>query len=162
MRKLLFLKAKDQAELDGKSKEMLRQSDLFIVQEFLPTDFDWRVGIMNGKVLYACKYYMAGKHWQIMDWEKKGNSRYGKHETFLVEDAPKDIIDAALNAANLIGKGLYGVDLKEINGKPYIIEVNDNPNIDVAVEDLAVKDDLYNQIMEVFLEKMENARKIKL
>jgi glutathione synthase/RimK-type ligase-like ATP-grasp enzyme len=152
------LKAKNKAELDEKSKEMLRQSDLIIVQEFLPTDYDWRVGIMDGKALYACKYYMAGKHWQIVDYEAKGNNKEGRHETFAVADAPKAIIDAALNAANLIGNGLYGVDLKEINGKPYIIEINDNPSIDSGVEDMVLKDDLYKQIMRVFLEKMEAVR----
>jgi glutathione synthase/RimK-type ligase-like ATP-grasp enzyme len=152
------VKAKNKQELDEKSKAMLKQSELIIVQEFLPTDYDWRVGIMNGKALYACKYYMAGKHWQIINNEKKGHSRFGKHETFRVEDAPQEIIQAALNVSNLIGKGLYGVDLKVINGKPYSIEVNDNPSIDAGVEDMVLKDDLYKNIMQVFLEKMETAR----
>jgi len=152
------LKAKNQQELDEKSKAMLKQSDLIIVQEFLPTEYDWRVGIINGKAIYACKYYMASKHWQIINNEKKGNTRFGKHETFLVEDAPQEIIQAALNAANLIGKGLYGVDLKEIKGKPYIIEVNDNPSMDAGVEDMVLKDDLYKEIMQVFVDKIEAVR----
>ncbi|RYD83200.1 MAG: RimK family alpha-L-glutamate ligase, partial [Sphingobacteriales bacterium] len=155
------VKAKNQQELEEKSKAMLKESDLIIVQEFLPTDYDWRVGIMNGKAIYACKYYMASKHWQIVNNEKKGNTRFGKHETFLVKDAPQEIIEAALNAANLIGQGLYGVDLKEINGKPYIIEVNDNPSIDAGVEDMVLKDELYTQIMQVFLDKMQAAKAVK-
>ncbi len=155
------VKAKNQEELDTKSKAMLKQSELIIVQEFLPTDFDWRVGVIDGRALYACKYYMAGKHWQIVDYEGKGNNRVGKHETFTVEDAPQEIIQVALNATNLIGKGLYGVDIKEINGQPYIIEVNDNPSMDAGVEDMVLKDDLYKQIMQVFLERMEAVRAVR-
>ena len=64
----------------------------------------------------------------------------------------------ALKAANLIGDGLYGVDVKESNGNFYIIEVNDNPNIDSDSEDAILKEDLYNRIMEVFVRRMEQIR----
>ena len=64
----------------------------------------------------------------------------------------------ALKAANLIGDGLYGVDVKESNGNFYIIEVNDNPNIDSDSEDAILKEDLYNRIMEVFVRRMEQKR----
>ena len=32
----------------------------------MPTDFDWRIGVLEGKALYACRYFMARKHWQIL------------------------------------------------------------------------------------------------
>ena len=63
-----------------------------------------------------------------------------------------------MKAANLIGDGLYGVDVKESNGNFYIIEVNDNPNIDSDSEDAILKEDLYNRIMEVFVRRMEQKR----
>src|SRR5690606_11463899 len=110
--------------------------------EYLPTDFDWRIGILDRKPIYACKYYMAGKHWQIINRGKDGNLLEGEHETFDVKDAPKEVIETALKAANLIGSGLYGVDLKEIDGKCFIIEINDNPSIDAGVEDDVLKDKL--------------------
>ncbi len=50
-------------------------------------------------------------------------------------------------AANPNRKGLYGVDIKEVNGKFYIIEVNDNPSIDAGVEDAHLGDQLYLNIM---------------
>lgn len=149
------IKVKNKEELREKAKEMLSYSDLFIAQEFLPTDFDWRIGIIDGKPLYACKYYMAGRHWQIMDWDKKGSSREGRHETLRVQDIPEQVLSTALKSANLIGNGLYGVDIKEIDGRPFIIEVNDNPSIDSGVEDMVLKDELYLQIMRIFLERME-------
>jgi glutathione synthase/RimK-type ligase-like ATP-grasp enzyme len=67
-------------------------------------------------------------------------------------------VKLALKAANLIGDGLYGVDVKESNGNFYIIEVNDNPNIDSDSEDAILKEDLYNRIMEVFVRRMEQKR----
>ena len=81
--------------------------------------------------------------------------RYGKIETLPIELVPKKVVRTALKAANLIGNGLYGVDVKEVNRKCYLIEVNENPNIDVGVEDGMLKDDLYLRIMEVFLRRLE-------
>ena len=75
-----------------------------------------------------------------------------------VELAPRRAVSAALKAANLIGDGLYGVDVKESNKKFYVIEVNDNPNIDVGVEDAVLRDEIYNRIMEVFLDRIERSK----
>jgi glutathione synthase/RimK-type ligase-like ATP-grasp enzyme len=101
---------------------------------------------------------MAKDHWQIYNWEAKKSNISGNAETLPIGEVPFNVMHTALKAANLIGDGLYGVDLKEINGKPYIIEINDNPSIDSGVEDMVLKDDLYKQIMRVFLEKMEAVR----
>jgi glutathione synthase/RimK-type ligase-like ATP-grasp enzyme len=108
--------------------------------------------------MYACKYFMAADHWQIVRTDANGDSRYGKCETIPVELAPRRAVSAALKAANLIGDGLYGVDVKESNKKFYVIEVNDNPNIDVGVEDAVLRDEIYNRIMEVFLDRIERSK----
>lgn len=68
---------------------------------------------------------------------------------------PQQVLDAATKAANLIGAGLYGVDLKEIEGKAYVIEVNDNPSIDHGVEDLFLGDLVYDRIMTEFLRRIQ-------
>ncbi len=75
-----------------------------------------------------------------------------------IEVAPRKAVQIALKAANLIGDGLYGVDVKESNGNFYVIEVNDNPNIDAGFEDAVLKDDLYRRIMQVFLTRMEQRK----
>ena len=152
-------KVKDNEELQKELKCMLERSDLVIAQEYLYTSFDWRIGILDRKPLFACKYYMAGKHWQIIKCSEKGSNRYGKAETFSLHEVPQAVLDAALKAANLIGDGLYGVDVKEINGKAYVIEINDNPNIDSGVEDKIMGNDLYNRIMEVLLTRIQNIKK---
>ncbi len=137
-------------------KEMLAQSELIVAQAFLPTDFDWRVGIFDGRPLYVCKYFMARRHWQIIRRDESGETTVeGNCKTLAVGEAPKDVIQIALKAANLIGDGLYGVDLKEVDGQPSIIEVNDNPSIDTGYEDAVLKSALYREIMSVFLQRIE-------
>jgi glutathione synthase/RimK-type ligase-like ATP-grasp enzyme len=137
-------------------KEMLAQSELIVAQAFLPTDFDWRVGIFDGRPLYVCKYFMARRHWQIIRRDESGETAVeGNCQTLAVGEAPKEVIQTALKCANLIGDGLYGVDLKEIGNQPYIIEVNDNPSIDTGYEDAVLKSALYREIMSVFLQRIE-------
>lgn len=58
-------------------------------------------------------------------------------------------------AAGLIGDGLYGVDLKVVNGKCHVIEINDNPSIEAGYEDQILKSELYVRIMKVFLDRIE-------
>lgn len=79
----------------------------------------------------------------------------GQYDTVPIEAVPKKVIETALRATNLIGSGLYGVDIKEIDGKQYVIEVNDNPNIDFNIEDQALKDDLYRRIIQSFKNRLE-------
>lgn len=140
-------------------ESMFEKSDLIIAQEFLPTPFDWRVGMIDGQVLFVCKYFMATKHWQIVNWSaKKEASRDGEVESISVDQAPAGLLKTALKATSLIGKGLYGVDMKEVDGKFYVIEVNDNPNIDAGIEDKILKERLYDQIMEVMINKIKSAK----
>lgn len=139
-------------------ERLLEVSDLIIAQEFLPTEFDWRVGVLDGQPLYVCRYFMAADHWQIVKREPGTDKDYGKVETLAVETAPQHIVKAAVKAASLMGNGLYGVDLKEIDGKACIIEINDNPNIDAGFEDALLKDELYAMIMRVMLKRVEKAK----
>ena len=152
------VKIASEEDLKTRFADYSGDSELLIAQEFLPTTFDWRIGILDQKPLYACRYFMAPGHWQIVKQERDGRGRYGKTETLPVELAPRKAVKLALKAANLIGDGLYGVDVKESNGNFYIIEVNDNPNIDSDSEDAILKEDLYNRIMEVFVRRMEQKR----
>lgn len=152
------VKAKTEEERDAHLDKFLSESDLVVAQEFLPTTFDWRIGILDGRPLYACKYYMAANHWQIIARDQNGKKEYGKFETLPVELAPPKAVRAALKAANHIGNGLYGVDVKQSGDKFYVIEVNDNPNIDAGVEDAVLKDELYRRIMAVFLARIEQRK----
>jgi len=151
------VKVEDGYDLLAHSEEFFEKSELLIAQEFLPTLFDWRIGICDGQPLYACKYHMASGHWQIVKNDHAGRE-YGKFATIPVEIAPRQVVRAALKAAKLIGNGLYGVDVKQTNGACFVIEVNDNPNIDAGVEDKILKGELYRRIMEVFLRRIERRK----
>lgn len=156
------VKVDDEESLKPKAQKLFAGSDLLIAQEFMPTEFDWRVGILDRKPLYVSKYYMAKKHWQIINHSTKGaRGRYGNVETLAVEEAPAKGVELALKAANLIGDGFYGVDLKQVGNKWYVIEVNDNPSVDHKVEDLVLKDDLYKQIMHVILLRIERRKEAR-
>jgi glutathione synthase/RimK-type ligase-like ATP-grasp enzyme len=80
----------------------------------------------------------------------------GNADTFPLDAVPQVVIDTALKAANLIGDGLYGVDLKEIDGRALVIEVNDNPSIDAGIEDAVIKDELYDCIIRSFIRRLES------
>lgn len=140
------------------ARELLDGSEIVIAQEFTPTEFDWRIGVLDGRPLYACRYWMARGHWQIVQRDDRGRSRWGKTETLPLWQVPAAIVNTAVAASSLIGDGLYGVDLKEIDGKPYVIEVNDNPDIHTGDEDAVAKDDLYEQIIGVFLRRVEERK----
>lgn len=152
------VKVENEASLMAAVEKLLDKSDLVIAQEFLPTTFDWRIGIFDRQPLYVCKYFMAEKHWQIIKHDDAGEKTYGDFETLPVEFAPRQVVQTALRAANLIGDGLYGVDMKQSGRKCYVIEVNDNPNLDAGVEDVVLKDELYLRIMAVFLKRLERLK----
>jgi glutathione synthase/RimK-type ligase-like ATP-grasp enzyme len=152
------VKVETPEELQIQVEKFLSASELIVAQEFVPTTFDWRIGIIDQRPIFACKYYMADHHWQIIRQDRTGDSRYGKAETLPVELAPRAAVRTALKAANLIGDGFYGVDVKQSEGKFYVIEVNDNPNVDSGVEDGVLKEDLYRRIMEVFLRRIEQRK----
>jgi len=152
------VKVGSKAEFITEATRMLEKSDLIIAQEFMPTAFDWRIGVFNREPLYACKYYMAHGHWQIIDHNNAGKPREGRTEAISIEQVPRNIVSTALKAANLIGDGLYGVDVKEIDSKVFVIEINDNPNIDSGLEDGIIQLELYSRIMRGMLARIEERK----
>ncbi|MFY9345123.1 MAG: RimK family protein [Planctomycetota bacterium] len=143
------------SELNEAVEAMLEKSDLVIAQSFVPTEFDWRIGVLDGQPLFACRYYMADGHWQILKRDEHGKKQdVGRAQTLSVEMAPTRVVKTALKAANHVGKGFYGVDLKEVGGKVYMIEVNDNPNVDAGFEDWVIGDELYLRVMRTFFARV--------
>ncbi len=149
-------KVNDSAELGARLDSWFRESELVVAQEFSPSNFDWRVGVINRRALYVCRYHMARGHWQIRMAGSDGiSTRYGRVESLAVEDAPPEVVRLGEAAAGLMGDGLYGVDIKELEGRYAVIEVNDNPNVESGYEDSVLKDALYEQIISVFYERLE-------
>jgi glutathione synthase/RimK-type ligase-like ATP-grasp enzyme len=150
-------KVENEQQLRAQARRLLESSELIIAQEYLPTPFDWRVGVLDGRPLFVCKYFMAPGHWQVIKRESSGRVE-GRTLAMTVGEAPKSVVNTAWRAAGLIGAGLYGVDLKQAGDQCYVIEINDNPNIDTNNEDGVLKDSLYREIMGVFLRRINEQR----
>ncbi|UAL45042.1 RimK family protein [Shewanella inventionis] len=149
------VKVKDRAMLIEQAEQIFKHSALILAQAFMPTDYDWRIGVLNRQPIYACRYFMSRGHWQIYQHHQSGRVSSGDFDCIDLKMVPHNIVDAAVKASNLIGAGLYGVDLKEIDGKAYVIEVNDNPSIDHGVEDLFLGDLVYDRVMTEFLRRIQ-------
>lgn len=147
-------KVTSQPELYERLDMLFDLSELVVAQEFTPSAFDWRVGVLDGQVLYVCRYHMAKGHWQIIH-ALGSETNYGNVEPVPIEETPKAVLEVAVKAARLIGDGLYGVDLKEVNGRVVIMEVNDNPNLDGGFEDGILKDQLWDEVIRWFRVRLD-------
>lgn len=143
---------KEAAEI---ADRLFKESDLILAQEFVYTEFDWRIGVLNRKPLFACQYFMPAQHWQIVKYETSGRVTEGAYKAWRIEDVPPLVLNTALKAANAIGNGFYGVDIKQRGDAVYLIEVNDNPNLESGVEDTVLGDLLYQAIIEELVRRVE-------
>src|SRR4051812_32565036 len=149
------VKIESEASLRKEAERFFRQSELLIAQEWLPSDFDWRGGGFDRRPLFVAKYFMAPGHWKIIKVvEGQQEVVEGKTQAMTIGEAPEQVINTAVRAANLIGRGLYGADLKQVDDRVYLIEVNINPNIDAGNEDQVLGDALYREVLGVFARRI--------
>jgi glutathione synthase/RimK-type ligase-like ATP-grasp enzyme len=134
------------------AKRFFKKSDVLAVQKFTPTAFDWRVGVLNNEVLYVCKYMIPKGRWKHgAKLRGKPTFTWGRTVAMKKDNIPTRLREVALKACSVVGKGLYGVDLKEVDGDYVVVEVNDNPSIYAGYEDLKDKD-LYYKIITYLTE----------
>ena len=148
------VKVGSEAELRGAVAEFFHDSELAVAQRWVASECDWRVGVLDGRALWACKYHMARGHWQIARGEGERRS-FGKVEALPLRSVPKAARELAERSARLIGDGLYGVDIKEAGGEFFVMEVNDNPNLDAGYEDRVLGDRLYDEVMRFFRRRLD-------
>ncbi|MDH4064007.1 MAG: RimK family protein [Acidobacteriota bacterium] len=149
------VRADDATTLATYLERFFETSELVVAQGFVPSTFDWRVGVLDRRALFAARYHMARGHWQIQKSEGPKRRKHGKVESVALNAAPPGAIQVAVRAAGLVGDGLYGVDIKEVDGRFLVIEINDNPNIDAGCEDAVTGDRLYQAVMQVFLDRLD-------
>src|SRR5947209_394110 len=105
------VKIESEESLRKEAERFFNQSELLIAQEWLPSDFDWRVGVYDRRPLFVAKYFMAPGHWKVIKVvEGQQEVVEGKTEAMTIGEAPEQVINTAVRAANLIGGGLYGAD----------------------------------------------------
>jgi len=151
-------KAENKQQVREYTARLFRESDLILAQEYLYTEYDWRIGILNNKPLYACQYFMSPAHWQIVKHGESGRATEGDYKSWAVADAPPAVVEAASTAARLIGNGFYGVDVKHSERGTFVIEINDNPSIESGVEDAVLGAELYQLILKEFIRRIEMPR----
>jgi glutathione synthase/RimK-type ligase-like ATP-grasp enzyme len=116
------------------ARRYLKLSDWIVVQEYIESRFDWRIGVLDGRFLYACRYIIPSETFKI-EASVNGHIVYCTVESVAAEQVPPRVIALGIAAGKAIGKGLYGVDIKENNGTSYVIEVNDNPSLEAGEDD---------------------------
>jgi glutathione synthase/RimK-type ligase-like ATP-grasp enzyme len=129
------------------AKRFFKKSDVLAIQKFTPTSFDWRVGVLGNDILYVCKYMIPKGKWKHgAKLRGKPTVIWGRTESLKKHDMPPRLREVALKACNVVGKGLYGVDIKEVGGEYVVVEVNDNPSIYAGYED-SNDPDIYQRII---------------
>ena len=152
-------KVENLEELISTLSSMLEKSELILAQAYVPSEYDWRVGILDHQPLFVCRYFMAKGHWQIYNWAAESEDlQSGAAQTLHVDDTPREVLETAQRAARLVGDGLYGVDLKQIGKEVMVIEVNDNPSIEAGIEDKMLGMELYRRIARSFRRRVEGLR----
>jgi len=149
------IKVETAEEFHRLGAEMLSESEIIVAQEFVASEYDWRIGVLDRRPLFAAKYFMARGHWQIIESRAAGRQRYGKVEAVALDAVPAAVVELGVRSAGHIGSGLYGVDIKQVGDRLLVIEVNDNPTIEAGYEDVVAKDDLYRSVMQYFLDRLE-------
>ena len=137
-------KVSDIADFFKVAHRFIKLSDWIVVQQFVESKYDWRVGVLDGKLLYACKYTIPSVTFKIQA-SVNGHIVYCAVDSVPPDEVPPHVIQLGIDAGNAIGKGLYGVDIKNNNGDAYVIEVNDNPSIESG------EDNCYPRVFETII-----------
>lgn len=113
-------------------RELLAVSDevLFVAQEFVPNDRDYRLIVMGGEV----KIVIMRK--RLNDDTHLNNTSAGAEGTFLeLDSVDPAMIKLAVSAAEAVGRTEFaGVDIikDSENGSLYVLEVNKSPQIETG------------------------------
>ncbi|AZL73641.1 RimK family protein [Pseudomonas oryziphila] len=150
------IKVADAQSLAAAAQELFEHSVLLLAQEYCYTEYDWRIGVLDGEALYACQYFMSKGHWQIYNHKAAAAEVNGKCRAVPVDQVPAEVVKLAVDTARLIGQGLYGVDLKQVGERVMVIEVNDNPNLDAGIEDAVLGEALYRRVLQAFVQRLEH------
>lgn len=144
-------KLDDVAALQARVIELYANDNLLVVQRFVRSEFDWRVGVLNGELLFAARYNYVPGYWKCSLWQGDEQA-VGRTEAIPVAELPPAVGLVALHASRCIGRGLYGLDIKETDQGVTVLEINDNVDLDVDCEDAAEGEALYHKLIGALVE----------
>jgi glutathione synthase/RimK-type ligase-like ATP-grasp enzyme len=137
-------KVSDIADFFKVARRFIKLSDWIVIQQYIESKYDWRIGVLDGNLLYACKYTIPSVTFKIQA-SVNGHVVYCGVDSVPPHEVPPHVIQLGIDAGNAIGRGLYGVDIKNNNGDANVIEVNDNPSIESG------EDDCYPRVFETII-----------
>lgn len=138
-------KADDEKEFMRISKHLRCKSRILVLQEYIKSDFDWRVGILGNEILYLCKYCIPEGGWKVRS-KINGRNVWGRTIAVPRDSIAPELKEICIALSKCVGDGLYGLDVKETGDGYRVIEINDNPSIYAGHED-AVDKDIYEKII---------------
>jgi glutathione synthase/RimK-type ligase-like ATP-grasp enzyme len=138
-------KARNVAEFIEISKHLLRKAKVLVVQEYVQSDFDWRVGILRNEVIYLCKYCIPEGGWKVKS-NINGKNVWGDTIAVSRDSISPELKEISITLSKYVGNGLYGLDVKETKDGFKVIEINDNPSLYEGFEDVIDKD-IYEKII---------------
>lgn len=144
-------------ELEAAVAEACLRSGAAVVQAFVVSEFDWRIGMIDHEFLFAAKYWMAPGSWKIHEKHKDG-ANWGLCEPVPLREVPGPVLQAAFAASSATGPGLWGIDIKLVGQEALVIEINDNPNIDDDVEAAVDADRVWHRLAGWFSHRMEDSK----
>lgn len=119
---------------------------LFVLQQFIPNDFDYRILVFGGVPRMVIKRSRVSN-----DTHVNNTSKGGDGTPVELKDMDPKVLDIAIKAAAAVGRTeLGGVDIviDNITGKPYVLEVNKSPQIETG-SNVQRKLDVYSEyVME--------------
>ena len=142
-------KASNEKQFIEISKHLLRKAKVLVLQEYIHSDFDWRVGILRNEVLYLCKYCIPDGGWKVRS-KINGRNVWGDTIALSRDSISPELKELSIKLSKCVGEGFYGLDVKETNDGYKVIEINDNPSIYYGYED-AVDKDIYEKIISAFV-----------
>ena len=115
---------KDSKEFDNLLTNLNKKSG-YLIQEFIPNSFDYRLLVLGGEVKVAERNIRGNSHIHL------NNPAQGSREEFIQLSEVPDLIPLAIDATKLFGRQIAGVDIvvSTLTNKPYILEVNPSPGI---------------------------------
>lgn len=123
------------ADLD----KVANKPDIVIAEEVVYPDAAWRVGIFNQDIMFAGKYYVESNMFPYQI-----SSIY---EPWKVDEIPVEVTVAAFKVSDILGPGLYALDIFEKKNKIYIMDIFDNPDINAGKEDQIQPNNMYMNII---------------
>lgn len=120
--------------------------DIFVLQEYIPNDFDYRILVFGGRPRLVIKRSRVSD-----DTHVNNTSKGGEGLLIPLENVDTEILDLAVKAADAVGRSeLGGVDIiiDSTNGKPYVLEVNKSPQIETGSNVQTKLDTFVEYVME--------------